>query len=243
MSKERKMVSMKWFVISICLLLAFAIAFTVVFIDSGYANKALVKLGLRKNNYQKNGVSAKDWDRCLKNMGIDADVVMFGDSITAYGDFSKYFPNITICNLGVPDDTLIDLTERAYMLGTVKPEKVFILAGINGLSNFNVETTYNEYEEMLTAVRVNTDAEIYIISILPVSKEKEARIVCSNKTIIQFNNRLVKLAEERGFTYIDLNTEYLQDGAMNPAYTKDGIHLTDAAYDIWAQTISKWMLK
>lgn len=239
-SKTKKMVSRKWLITFICLTLAFAVAFTVVFIHSGYLNKVLAKLGLRSKDVQINW-SARGWDRCLNYLGIDADVVMFGDSITSGGNFSKYFPDITICNLGIPGDTLLGLTERAYMLSTVKPEKVFILAGINGITNNNVDMTYKQYEEMIKAVQENTDAEIFIIGILPVSKEKETSLICSNKTIIEFNKKLEQLAKEKRFTYIDLNTLYLLDGAMNPSYTKDGVHLTDEAYDIWADTIAEYM--
>ena len=125
---------MRWLTVCICFTLIFAIGFTIVFVHSGYLNKVLAKLGLKSKDIEIDW-TASGWDRCLKYLRIDSDIVMFGDSITSGCDFSKYFPDVTICNLGIPGDSLLGMKERAYMLGTVKPEKVFILGGINGITN------------------------------------------------------------------------------------------------------------
>lgn len=60
------------------------------------------------------------------------DVVFYGNSITCGSSFQDYFPEVSICNLGYPGDNLDGLTSRSYMIATVKPEKVFVMGGING---------------------------------------------------------------------------------------------------------------
>ena len=210
MAGEEKRVSRKLLIAFVCLTLAFAVAFAVVFIHGGYMNKVLTRLGLQKKEVPIN-YTARGWDRCLKYMGIDSDVVFFGDSITSAGNFNSYFPDVSICNLGIPGDSLQGMIARADMIATVKPEKVFILGGINSLRDTNFSATLNEYTELLNKVDETTDAKIYVFGILPISKEKESEIGVSNKTISEFNNSISDLAGTRGYTYIDLPSLFINE--------------------------------
>ena len=42
-------------------------------------------------------------------------------------------------------------------------------------------------------------------------------------------------------TYLDLAPLFLLDGEMNPDYTIDGVHLTQAGYDVWADAIAEYI--
>ena len=226
MTGNGKKVSVKWAVIPACFLLVFAVAFATVFIHGGYMNKVLAKLGLR---------------RCLKYMDTDADVVFFGDSITSGGDFNAYFPGVTVCNLGLPGDTIRGMTARAGTAAAVKPEKVFILGGINTLCDSNFDEALNDYAALLDKVCEVTDAEIYVQGVLPVSAEQEKRLFVKNTTITRFNERIAELAVERGCTYIDLPGAFMQDGAIRPEYTTEGIHLSEEGYRVWADIIAGYV--
>ncbi|MBO4864473.1 MAG: hypothetical protein J5517_08910 [Eubacterium sp.] len=238
--KNEKQVSIKWVRIFIYTTFLFAISFIALLIFGGHTGKILSRFGLKSEVIQAND-TALGWNRCMDYMNIDSDIVMIGDSITSGCDFSKYFDDKVICNLGIPGDTILGLTERSYMVETVKPEKVFVLIGINGLTNYNTNIMYKQYEEMVDSICERTDAEIYLISILPVSKGREKEKSCSNSTIKSFNEKIKQLADSKGLKYIDLNSKLLKDGVINPAYSSDGIHLTEKAYDIWAETISDYI--
>ena len=127
--------------------------------------------------------------------GEDCDVALFGDSLTAGGDFQAYFPDVRICNLGVPGDTLQGMNERAYLLEMVKPEKVFILGGINSLRNDNYDSTLNEYKQMVNTVCEIIHADIFLLSILPLSEEKSLTYA-SNPTITRFNADIASFAKQ-----------------------------------------------
>lgn len=127
------------------------------------------------------------------------------------------------------------------MLASVKPEKVFIMGGINSLSDKNIDTVFQQYEALIDEVQAKLpEARLYIESILPISKEKEKD--CADNTVISvFNERLQTLAEERNLSYIDLHSLYILDGCMNPEFTKDGVHLYLDAYEYWFDAIEDYV--
>lgn len=189
--------------------------------------------------YPQNAVDA--WQTCLDQLNIFADVVFIGDSITIQSDFTEYFPHKTICNLGISRDTIIGIKERLEMVKAVHPKKVFVLIGINSLQDENYNSSVVEYEALATELD-DVESEIYLISILPVSPEYEKE-KCSNNIIIMFNNEVKKICKKHNYTYIDLNTQMLLDGYINPKFTIDGLHLSKAGYDIWAESIRQFVEK
>lgn len=175
-------------------------------------------------------------------MDYDADVVFLGDSITSGGDFSKYFPEKRVVNMGIPGDSLFEMLNRVEMIDLVNLEKVFVLGGINSLTDRNSTVCLTWYENMIVGIQDSTDAEIYIQSILPISKGKEDECA-DNEVIRDFNKSLEILAEKYGCAFIDLYSLYEKERYMNPDLTKDGIYLLTEAYDIWAGEISKYVLE
>ena len=174
-------------------------------------------------------------------MDIDADVVFFGDSITRGGAWADAYSDVNIVNLGISGDSIRGMTNRVDMIASVKPEKVFILGGINSLTDHNSTEILKQYKDMLEKVQEAVpDAEIYVQSILPISVEKEKD--CADNIVIDaFNTELEKLAAEAGATYINIHDLYELDGSMNPDLTKDGIHLKPEAYDLWYKAIEGYI--
>lgn len=166
-------------------------------------------------------------------------VVFFGDSITADSKFEEYFPDRSIVNLGVYGDTLRDLLARVDAVQAANPERIFLLGGINSLQPDNVERCVEQYAELLDELRrVCPDARICVESVLPVGTELDPD-GSVNDAVRRFNAALVTLAEEKGCDYADLYAAYEQDGALNPALTRDGIHLNFTAYGPWADCIAR----
>ena len=127
------------------------------------------------------------------------------------------------------------------MVEAVNPKKIFFLGGINGLSNMNIKKCVEQYSELMDALKRSApDAQIYVHSLLPISKSKEKKI-CSNKTIREFNERIKNIAVEKGLTFIDLYPLYEKDGSMNPEHTIDGLHLKPEAYGFWFDEIREYI--
>ena len=181
------------------------------------------------------------WNQCLKKMNNDVDVVFYGNSITSGSDFREFFPDVSICNLGYPGDDLYGLIFRAYTIAAVNPEKVFVLGGINGLGPMPMDVFEERYEKMIESIhKAVPQAQIYLQSILPVI---ERNGLASNEKIMECNQIIEKLAAKHGCKYINIHSIYLKDNAMNPKYTKDGVHLKPEHYDKWAERIKPYIYK
>ncbi len=199
-----------------------------------------MKVGLKKYEAPTDW-TLESWQSSLNAMNIDTDVVFFGDSITRGGAWSDAYPGVNIVNLGLSGDSIRGMTSRVDMIASVKPEKVFILGGINSLTDRNSADVFEQYQNMLEKVHEAVpNAEIYIQSILPISVEKE-KYCADNSVIDAFNEELEKLAAETDATYINIHDLYELNGSMNPDVTKDGIHLKPEAYDLWYKVIERYI--
>lgn len=178
----------------------------------------------------------RGWYNTLKKLDLDVDIVFYGNSITSGSDFREFFPDVSICNLGYPGDDLPGLRFRAYTIATVKPEKVFVMGGINGLKQTPLDVFTEQYSQMIKAIKEAVpEAHIYLQSILPVKDKKMTKKVKECNIIID------SLSTAYGCQYIDLFPLYEKEGVMNLDYSKDGTHLKSEHYDKWADAIRKYV--
>lgn len=227
--------------ITICFALVLA-AFLIVFFHAGYDDKILAKLGIVEEIRETNW-AVVGWNNTINKLDYDADIVFFGDSIICESDFGKDFTEYKIVNMGYPGDSTTGMLERVGALAAVKPEKVFLMGGINGLKDDNVDACVDKYKTLLDAVvEAVPGVKLYICSVLPVSNDCE-KSVCHNSTIIKFNSYLKNIVADRGFVYIDLHSLYVKDGELNPELTKDGVHLRPKAYEYWTDAIAEYVLE
>ena len=171
---------------------------------------------------------------------FSTDAVFFGDSITCDGNFDELFPGLRIVNLGVYGDTLADLLRRVPEVGEQHPKKIFLLGGINSLGPDNAEDCLREYAELLGALRAACPkADLIVQSVLPVEEaDRNGEI---NRAVRRFNEGLKTLAEHRGCPFVDLYVLYEKDGSLDPALTRDGVHLNFNAYGPWAETVAPYL--
>ena len=224
-----------------------AIVSALIFHRVGYDKKDLEKMEVIENTHSQNIESQNKailaWDNCLQKMDYDADVVFLGDSITRDSDFGKYFDEQRIVNLGLGSDTIMGMIDRIPMVVSVKPEKIFLMGGINGLNDDNIDDCAKSYSELLDKLHsALPDAEIIVQSVLPIAIKQETanKNNCHNTSIEQFNARIEEIAAERCIDYIDLYSLYYLNGEMNPSLTRDGVHLHPEAYDLWANAIRSY---
>ena len=174
--------------------------------------------------------------------GFSCDAVFFGDSITADSDFGEYYPGLSIVNLGVYGDTLEDLQRRVKQVRAENPARIFLMGGINSLRDGNLDACLADYRALLDALReACPEAKIIVHSVLPVGADIESLLGCHNDTVRAFNTGLRFLAAEYGCSYVDLFSAYAKDGALDPALTRDGVHLNFNAYSPWAEAIAPYL--
>ncbi len=179
------------------------------------------------------------WNNCIAKLGIKRDVVFFGNSITAGGDFQRAFPELTSINMGYVGDDIKGMLRRVETMKSVEPSKVFLMAGINGLKSQEMEDFRYWYGTLVDSVRaVVPGAELFLESILPVGKNS---VYCENDKIKKANAIISQIASERGLVYVDLFDVYAVNGALAEEMTYDGLHLREEAYGLWYKEIKEYM--
>ena len=230
--------------VSICgnvLLLA-----TIIFIGckTNYVNNKLERIGVLKPDPTRRGDywCIQGWTNTLEKLHLDVDVVFFGNSITRGSSFEKYFPNVSICNLGYPGDTTDRMLLRVNQIKAVRPEKVFVMAGINGLHRQSEQAFTEKYTTLVDSIkRAVPSAKIYLQSILPVNPTMELGKSFDKEKIVKCNEIVKEVARQKGCTYIDLYKLYASGGILPAELTRDGIHLLPKSYDRWANEIRKYI--
>ena len=183
---------------------------------------------------------------------VDDNYVFLGDSITDWYDLDKYFEGLPVVNSGVSgystNNILNNMNEMVYQYN---PSKVFILIGINDLElKVDDDVVVNNIRKIVQGIKKNRRyAKIYVESIYPINNSDDDKIEGSiingnrkNSDIIDINNKLVKLAEEEGVTYIDLHKELVDDdGLLKIEYTVDGLHLSSEGYEKVTEVLRKYI--
>ena len=181
------------------------------------------------------------WDKCLDVLHVDCNIAFLGDSITYMSFFDVYFPDYTICNLGVVGDTIEGLNRRIGTLQTVKPEKVFVLIGANSLRNDTIDKCIEDYRTLVSNIQSLGDYDLYLISVTPRSENEEGNDDPSPETIMSFNQIINDIAAENDAGYLDLFAQLQDSGYIRPEYTIDGLHLSEDGYGVWADFIRPYI--
>ena len=143
-------------------------------------------------------------------------IIFFGDSITNHFDLLKR--NKNIINYGVGGDTTIKLIGRVKDVIVEKPDKLFLLIGINDYllnQNFYEEKLYIDfkitYETLLKHIRDNLlETKLYLISIFPVvNLVEKSEVTRFNNEINELNNFIIKMTDKYKAKYIDI-AKYLK---------------------------------
>ena len=103
--------------------------------------------------------------------------------------------------------------------------------GINEIDGA-LDTLRGSYQQLLDLVRANVpSADIYVLAVLPVTKEKAAEGVFTIDKITAYNGMLQELCAEQGCWYVDTYNFYAdKDGYLPSSASSDGVHLYAGEY-------------
>lgn len=116
-------------------------------------------------------------------------------------------------------------------------KKVYIMLGVNELGWSYPQVFKSKYEELIDKIRVvNPNCEIYVQSIIPVTKSKDKSDKYFNNTRIKKYNQLVReVANKKNVKYLNVQTALINNEGYLPEETSpDGIH-------IGANYCKKWL--
>lgn len=177
------------------------------------------------------------------------NIVFLGDSIFDWYPIDKIFDDLPIVNSGIAGnkttDILENLEERVYRYN---PTKVFIQIGTNDLKYEDSEELNQEVYENIVKIAESIQkhrkkSEIYIISIYPVNNDLPGANDRHNDEIQSINKKLEKYcAESKNIIYIDAFSALANDeGSLDVAYTKDGLHPNDLGYAKLTEILMKYI--
>lgn len=167
-----------------------------------------------------------------------AKTVFLGGSQTAGWKHMGMFKDVV--NKAAVSNTTAKILKSLGPVVGLKPEKVFILEGINELYSPNA-AILARYREILCRINKGSPKTmVFVQSVLPVVNRPDL----SNDKIMELNAGLKALcAEMQNCVYIDLFTHFAVNGALNESLTTDGVHLRPDGYKLWQALIEKYVVQ
>lgn len=171
----------------------------------------------------------------------EAEIIFLGDSLTDLCEWAEVLRNNRIKNRGICGDTTDGILNRITNIVESKPQKLFVMIGINDLNQGKkVEEILENYKKILETFQNKIpDTKIFIQSVLPVNHQifKNKGV---NEKVLLLNTKLKDLDKNFSFQYIDLFSAFLDgNNELDAQYTTDGVHLNGQGYLIWKEIIEK----
>ena len=165
-------------------------------------------------------------------------ISFFGDSLTNRGDWQTWFPSYIVVNSGIGSNTTKQMRDRIDDVLSVKPNKVFILGGINdfgrGISKAETLSNLESIVEQIQFSLPNT--QIYVQSILPTGGAVD------NNEIKALNQLIKNMCIQKGVVYIELFDSFCNNGSIDSSlYYMDGVHLQDKGYQKWINILKGYL--
>ncbi len=172
------------------------------------------------------------------------DIIFLGNSITDMGEWAEIWQSLYVKNRGISSDITAGVIARLDHIIKGKPEKIFIMIGINDIArNIPENIILQNYEHILNEfVAGSPDTQIYVQSILPTNNRFTEYKNHQNKTEIinRVNLQLEALCKRLSISFIDLNSYFSDDdGKLHEAFTNDGLHLNGKGYMQWKKVLEE----
>ena len=174
-------------------------------------------------------------------------VVFIGDSITYGCNWAATLGNSNIVNQGISGNTTRDIRARLDSVADPQARAYFIMAGINDLNRGIPadETVSNIRKIVLILKQASPDADIVLQSILPVNSRIRL-FPFDTSQVKTLNDELRQIADAKSrVVFLDLYPSFLDDnGRLKSDFTYDGLHLSAAGYNTWADILRReWFEK
>ena len=115
-------------------------------------------------------------------------------------------------------------------------KKVYIMLGINELGWSYPSVFKLKYEELIDEIRkVQPNCEIYVQSIIPVTKTKDkSDKIYNNTNVKKFNELIKEVANEKNVTYLDVQSVLVDSqGYLPEEASTDGVHVGKKYCERW----------
>lgn len=166
------------------------------------------------------------------------DIVFVGNSLTQICEWDELFDNPRIKNRGIIGDVVQGVRDRIDCVVNGHPRKIFLLCGTNDVShNLTADSISTALGALIDYIRTSSpQSKLYVQSLLPVNDTfgRYKAMNGKNPVIRDINRKLSSMADEKGFTWIDAYSIFVDaDGNLDRRYTNDGLHVMGDGYLHW----------
>ncbi|MBQ8869252.1 MAG: hypothetical protein IJ027_06020 [Oscillospiraceae bacterium] len=255
----------------LAIILVIALVLSVVWLFSGNdVNKNIIAQrpdasSSQANDVSSGGASSQKWEADdarfskplpesdMRETAYFNDAVFVGDSITTGIDLYSSLTNTkVVASTGINLETVLTADSVRNKAGDkvtipaavkeLKPAKIYLMLGTNGLDWMSVDQMVAQYEKVFDKLKAdNPDAIFYIQSIPPITKEKEQNASqMSISKIKEYNLRLLTLAESKKAYFVDVYSAIAsEDGYLSPDISTDGVHFESSVYVNWIEYVRR----
>ncbi len=168
--------------------------------------------------------------------------IFLGNSITDGGEWSEQYQALSILNRGISGDISAGILNRMDEIVRHKPEKLFLMIGINDLSrNIAPDSVLKNMLQIVTILRSHSpSSRMYVQSILPVNDgfRKFNYYSGQPESINRLNKNLQDSAGKYRYMFLDVGKALSdENGKLSAAFTNDGLHLNGNGYTAWKQVV------
>ena len=195
----------------------------------------------KNNDWARLGRYAKDNQELPAPAKKEKRVVFMGNSITEGWVKIRpdFFKDNGYIGRGIGWQTSYQFVVRFRPdVINLKPKLVVINAGTNDVAEntgpFDLQTTFGNIVSMVELAKANK-IKVILTSVLPAAKFKWNKNITDAPDKIEALNALIKeYAKKHKIPYVDYYTPMVTgpERALNPAYSKDGVHPTAEGYEV-----------
>lgn len=161
-----------------------------------------------------------------------------GDSLIAYYDWQKRFPDYTVINSGIAGETVAELLQRCSNLPplTQAPDWIIIMIGTNNvlMQDFSFMPAYEQIID--TFQQQMPSSKILIHGLFPIE------IPWLGGTAISSINSLLKeLAQKKSVGYLDGCNIFAKKNKNVRYFLEDGVHISANGYSLWSDSIQAFI--
>lgn len=164
-----------------------------------------------------------------------SDVVFVGTSLTEGFLVSEMFHSLHVKNRGIGGNNSAQILARIGDIAAGKPKKMFLEIGINDIQEaIPDDSIMQNYSRIVDTIKLMSGhTELFIQSVFPTGMNKAGL----NERVVALNRKIEALAKSKEVSYIYIYPSMANAGALDSAYTVDGIHLTGKGYLMWKRAI------
>ena len=160
--------------------------------------------------------------------------------------YAAYSYQMRAATYETPRDGKVNLLFRgsqgtlSEIVRTLKPGKLFFLAGLNDNIVFNIDRGMGYAEKIVSIVQKRSpDTKIYFFSMTPVTASVNRKRNGMQAKVDEYNRQLEEKCQELGVVFLDISTQLKgEEGTMMKGISHDGeYHLNDKGNAIWVQQL------